>query len=42
MGIPAASESDSSCQEFQDPSTHVSDAMEVISLYHVESFRIQI
>jgi hypothetical protein len=41
MGISAASESDSSCQEFQDPSTHVSDTVEVI-LYHVESFGIQI
>jgi hypothetical protein len=40
MGIPAEAKSDSSCQEFQGPSTYVSVAVEVTSLYHADSIGI--
>jgi hypothetical protein len=42
MGIPTASESDGSSQEFQDPSTPVSVIMEVRLLYNIGRFIIQI
>jgi hypothetical protein len=42
VGIPTASESDSSSQEFQDPSTPVSVVMEVKLLYNTGRFIIKI
>lgn len=41
MGIPTASEGDSSSQEFQEPSTPVSVEMEVKILYNFGKFIIQ-